>query len=118
MCVGRPVWQAILPRINKSLPPDVVRDSMEHNWPSFSTTLENCILRHDVRPSVEATLAIPTLLVHATNDATAPLANIQRLTASYPNLRLVVLNGADHNMFLTHTRQCLNLITDQAERRN
>jgi len=112
MCLGRPVWRAMLSLVHPGLPADVADDSVMHNWPSFSTTLENCILHHDIRPALGALDGVPVYLIHGTKDATAPIANVRSLAEHFSNLQLVVLHEGDHDMFLSHTAWCLDLIAD------
>ena len=118
MRLGRPVWRAALPLVSPGLPRDVVEDSVMHNWPSFSGTLENCILYHDTRPALAAVDDVPVWLLHGAEDATAPIANVRAMAERFPKVKLDLLDRADHNMFLNHTEWCLNMIARQAAARS
>src|SRR5581483_10148432 len=110
MCLGRPVWRAVLPLVSARVPRDVAEDSVMHNWPSFSGSLEHCILFHDIQPALAAVNDLPVWLVHGTKDITVPIANVRGLAERFPTVGLAVLDDGDHNMFLNHTEWCLDAI--------
>ena len=68
----------------------------------------------DFRPEVAA-IRVPTLVVHGTVDASAPLEITGRPTAALiPGAKLTVLPGAPHGLFLTHDREVNQAIVEFA----
>jgi len=68
----------------------------------------------DFRPEVAA-IDVPTLVVHGTADASAPLEITGRPTAALiPGAELTILPGAPHGLFLTHDREVNQAIVEFA----
>jgi pimeloyl-ACP methyl ester carboxylesterase len=81
---------------------------------AFATT----DFRHDV-----AQIAVPTLVIHGTADATVPIDATGRQAAqAIPGARLIEYAGAPHGLFATHqeklTRDLLNFLADPASARS
>jgi pimeloyl-ACP methyl ester carboxylesterase len=88
----------------------VLVDSHKFTFRSLTSTLESCLLNYQVDSILPSTPAIPTLLVHGEQDSVAPLEQVRPLPRLYPQMRLVVMRKTGHHLFLTHTRQCLDLM--------
>jgi pimeloyl-ACP methyl ester carboxylesterase len=74
----------------------------------------NAFTEIDFRPEVAA-ISVPTLVVHGTADASAPLEITGRPTAALiPGGKLTVLPGAPHGLFLTHDREVNQAIVEFA----
>ena len=68
----------------------------------------------DFRPDLAA-IRLPTLIVHGTVDASAPLEITGRPSAALiPGAKLTVLPGAPHGLFLTHDREVNQAIVEFA----
>jgi non-heme chloroperoxidase len=65
----------------------------------------------DLRPDHKA-IALPTLVIHGTADASAPFALTASRTAMYPNTTLVSVADAPHGLIWTHARQVNGAILD------
>jgi pimeloyl-ACP methyl ester carboxylesterase len=88
----------------------VIADSHKFTFKSLTSTLECCLLNYQVDRILPAVPARPTLLIHGEHDSVAPLAHVSDLPQQYPFMRLVTLPGTGHHVFLTHTRECLDLV--------
>ena len=63
--------------------------------------------RTDFRPDLKA-ITVPTLVIHGTQDQTAPIAATGRaLAKALPNARLVELEGAAHGVLASHRQEVL-----------
>jgi pimeloyl-ACP methyl ester carboxylesterase len=89
----------------------VLADSHKFTLNSLTSTLDNCLLNYQVDRILPLVPAIPTLLIHGEQDSVAPLANLADLATLYPHIRLTTVAGTGHHVFLTHTRQCLSLLS-------
>jgi pimeloyl-ACP methyl ester carboxylesterase len=64
-------------------------------------------------PSPDVTqIKVPTLLIHGSRDAIVPLAAAERMAASIPNSRLVVLDGAGHVPPITRPEEVIKAIEE------
>jgi pimeloyl-ACP methyl ester carboxylesterase len=83
MCTRRPVWQWVLPLLMHSLPANMARDLTLHTWVSYRRTTENVVVQHREGPSATRLSAVnlPVQMLHGRDDRTAPLVQMQRLTA-------------------------------------
>ena len=89
----------------------VLIDSHKFTFRSLTSTLEHCLLNYQVDRILPRVPPIPTLLIHGERDSVAPLSHIRQLPALYPFMTLRTIKGTGHHLFLTHTRQCLELIS-------
>ncbi len=106
----RPLLRFLVRHIRSGLPPKVAEDALSHTWPSYSGTLDHCILSHELTPALRRLSAIPILAIHGEEDPSAPAGAVQALAASKDTMRLVLLPGG-HHVFLTEHAACLNAIT-------
>jgi pimeloyl-ACP methyl ester carboxylesterase len=90
-------------------PTAVVRDSTKFTLRSLLTTLEYCLLDYRLDEVLERVPAVPTLLLHGSEDKVAPLENVAHL-AGRQGWTLRVVRGTGHHLFLTHPLECLREI--------
>jgi pimeloyl-ACP methyl ester carboxylesterase len=90
----------------------VLIDSHKFTFRSLTSTLESCLLDYQVDRILPSVPPVPTLLIHGEQDSVAPLEHVVPLLDAYPQIRLETKRGTGHHLFLTHTRWCMNLITD------
>jgi pimeloyl-ACP methyl ester carboxylesterase len=100
MCMLRPALQRVAPYLVRDVPDIVAQDALAHNWRSYSRTLRNIVFRGDTPRWLHAFNG-QILLIHGTRDATAPLANVEPLTAR-SNLQLLRLD-ANHGLIFSHS---------------
>jgi len=123
VCVlTRRVLGRLLPYLIRNVPREVAEDLVKHTWRSSTSSLWEVVYRYDAAEDLKRLPArIGMLLIHGDEDVVAPVAAIQRLSASQPSWRLRVLPGVDHHPFLRDPPGCLALIdalvsSDNAER--
>ncbi|HEY8311558.1 MAG TPA: alpha/beta hydrolase [Gemmatimonadaceae bacterium] len=105
----RPLIAPVAARTTRGYPPEVAADSMRHTWASYSRTLDQCILSHNLMPTMDALTALPILALHGTHDPSAPLAGVQTLASRMTNFQLQTLEGGHHLFFEQHAT-CLTAI--------
>jgi pimeloyl-ACP methyl ester carboxylesterase len=103
MCTFQPLFQKIAPVLSPTVPADVARDGMLHNWSSYSQTLKHLIFEADGADWLRDVSATnhDLLLLHGTADKLAPIENIRTLTKGTANLDLVEFDQADHSVIFT-----------------
>lgn len=107
----------ILPFVVRDVPREVARDLVEHNLMSSTTSLWNVLYRRDVRPDADALPEhLRVILIHGSNDTTAPIDEVRQLVAGRPGWQLVELDGVDHHPWLRHPETCAQLIVGAAVR--
>jgi pimeloyl-ACP methyl ester carboxylesterase len=99
--------------VTRAVPPDIAVDSMYHTWASYSRTLDRCILHHDPTPALAALGHIPILMLHGSNDSSAPVARVAALAARMANVTLRTFPGG-HQLFLKQHDACVEAIASFA----
>ena len=99
MCKWRPLAIALAPYLVRDLPPAIARDGARHTWASYYGTLERVVIDHRAGPDL-LTANVPTLLLHGSDDRTAPLRDVQELvelarSVSAP-IELQIVTGDHH----------------------
>ena len=100
------------PRLAPWLPFDIVQDTFAHCWDSLSRTLEQIVLDPHISDALLTLPEIPVLFIHGDRDRLAPLRFLREALAQHPrpNVRLLVLPGADHDAIVTRQAQVLEAI--------
>ena len=96
MCALRPQLRWLAPHFARHVPADVARDTVMHNYASYSRSLREVIVRHRLEPALERLADRDILLIHGDADRSAPIEHIRPLTARFPHWRLETVPGADH----------------------
>jgi pimeloyl-ACP methyl ester carboxylesterase len=110
--VGRTLPEAILRRLAKHLPADIVHDARLHTGRAALSSLFDAVLDHDLGPDIDRVPArVPVTLVHGDRDTTAPLAGARAVVARRPGWRLVILPGVDHHPLLREPATVASLVT-------
>jgi pimeloyl-ACP methyl ester carboxylesterase len=102
----RPLLRFVVRHSPSGLPPEVAEDALSHTWPSYSGTLEHCILSHDLTPALRQLPDIPILAIHGRDDPSAPVGPVQLLATTRSAMHLVLLPDG-HHVFLTEDEACL-----------
>ena len=111
-CVlSRRVVGRLLPRLLRDIPREVAEDLVAHNMVSSTSSLWEVLYRHDWRAEAEAAAqTLPVLMLHGTDDLTAPLGGAQTLATGRAMWEMRVLDGVDHHPWLRAPRVCLQHI--------
>ncbi len=91
-------------------PWSVLIDSHKFTFQSLTSTLEHCLLNYQVDRILPSVPPVPTLVIHGEKDSVAPLSHVHSVARAHPWMRLHVLRGTGHHLFLTHTSECLDLL--------
>lgn len=100
VCKYRNRIMPLMPYFLSKLPPQVARNSIKHNWASYSGTLKNIVMAHKSQDEL-VHLKCPTLFVHGRHDTLARWAKIDPWTHALPNSKLLLLEGG-HDIVFTH----------------
>ena len=104
MCALRPSLRFAAPYFARHLPAAVARDSLLHNYTSYSRTLMNVIVRTRLDRAFDrlAAASMPITFLHGARDLTAPVNNVRRLIEGHPNWHLDLTPDATHYLPITH----------------
>lgn len=100
VCMLRPALQRVAPIFIRDLPPEVVRAEFDHNWQSYSRSMDNLVLDGLV-PGLLRQLGDRICVIHGREDETVPLSLVQPLAPLVG--RMVVVDG-DHLALLRNPR--------------
>lgn len=92
MCLVRAPLARIAPRLVGDLPPEVVRDSFEHSWPSYRDALAS-LFRDNPLPRALSDPQEPTTVVVGDHDTETPANDV--LDHPHDGVAVEVLDG-DH----------------------
>lgn len=104
MCTLRPSLRFVAPYVARHLPAEVARDSLLHNYISYSRTLMNVIVRTRLDQAFDRLAAanVPITFLHGEHDLTAPVNNVRRLIKGHSDWRLDLTPAAAHYLPITH----------------
>lgn len=107
MCTFQPFFQKIAPSLSPTVPVNVARDGMLHNWSSYSQTLKHVIFE---ATGLEWLRSVSTsghklLLLHGSADKLAPIINIKTLSEGLSNVTLKEFPQAEHNIVFTQNKE-------------
>jgi pimeloyl-ACP methyl ester carboxylesterase len=112
MCTFQPLFQKVAPFLSPTVPANVARDGMLHNWSSYSQTLKHFIFEADglawLREVSQSGHKL--LLLHGTADRLAPINNVRTLTKGLSNLDLIEFPQAEHNLTFTRSEAIAHYI--------
>ncbi|HEY8820312.1 MAG TPA: alpha/beta hydrolase [Dehalococcoidia bacterium] len=111
MCVGRPLWQRLMPLVMRQFPADMARDMVLQDRVSYRNTCNNVLVDHRCAPSAAqvAKAKIPVQMLHGSKDKTAPLAHVQQLAGQF-GWPLTVLEGRGHRLLVEAPHACAGTI--------
>ncbi len=109
--VTRRLLGRVLPLLLPDLPREVAEDLVQHTWRSSTSTMWECVYRHDVAlDAARLRPGLPVTLLHGALDLTAPLSGVERLVASHPRWSLQVFPEGNHHLFLQSAESCLEAL--------
>lgn len=104
MGATRPLLRAILPALSRRFPPEVVEDSILHDWPSIHGAIQNVLLRSPIEPALQQVRA-HILFIHGREDGVTALARVREL-AERLHASLLPIAG-DHHSYVTTSRDAV-----------
>lgn len=99
----RPFLTWLLPRV-MSIPPDVARDAVMHNWPSIDGAIQNILMTQPITVPLSI-IGKETVFVHGRADRVTPIAHVAEI-ARRAGARLFV-TGNDHQGYLKEGRSAV-----------
>ena len=113
--ITRRVLGRVLPRLLPDLPREVAEDLVQHTWRSSTSTMWECVYRHDVSPdAARLPPGLPVTLLHGARDSTAPLSGVEQLATSHPRWNLQVFPEGNHHLLLQSAESCRQAIRSVA----
>lgn len=101
---------ALAARYLRRLPWAAIADTRRFTYRSLTSTLEHCLMHHDLDPVLPTLPRVPTLLLHGDLDQVAPVSRVIELPFRHPHPALQVLRGAGHHPLHTHLPLTLRVI--------
>jgi pimeloyl-ACP methyl ester carboxylesterase len=94
----------------KNIPKDVFKDAGKHTWVSYYHTLDEVIINTDLQELASRIKDKRILFIHGSDDAAAPIENVEALLPIFTNAEFERLPDADHHVFLTDPAKVWALI--------
>jgi pimeloyl-ACP methyl ester carboxylesterase len=101
---------ALTARYLRRLPWAAIADTRRFTYRSLTSTLEHCLMQHDLDPIFRDLPRVPTLLLHGDLDQVAPISRVIELPFRHPFPALQVLRGAGHHPLHTHLPMTLRVL--------
>lgn len=101
MCRFRPFFTLIAPALAREVPAVVARDALQHNWISYSRTLQHVIFEATATRWLQD-VRLPTLVIQGVNDRVAPFAEVAAAARGCEHIRLLPV-AADHQVVFTYS---------------
>ena len=108
MCLLRPILTPLMPSLLRTVPAAVARDSLKHDWRSYSRSLRHLLI--DAQPDEWLAQARARMMfVHGTRDRVAPIANLVLALRDSTRAALIQID-AGHDLVFTHAPELSVLI--------
>jgi len=99
---GHPRTAARLARLARpSIPTPILLDGLQHSWNSYSQTLEHLLLAAQGDAWLSA-VTVPVHFLVGDHDRVPDVDHLRELAGRHQDLRISIVNGADHDLPLTH----------------
>ncbi len=107
-------WMCRFPRassllvriVRPSMPAALAADRVQHSWVSYSETLSSVLIRSGASAWLDE-IDVPVRLIAGTKDAAVELGFLQELSRIHPNVELLTVEEAGHDLPLSHPDICL-----------
>jgi len=111
---GHPRSAARLARLARpSIPTPILLDGLQHSWNSYSQTLDHLLLAA-LGDVWLAAAAVPVYLLVGEHDRVPDVAHLCELAERHHDLRVSIVNGADHDLPLTHGATMVAVLKEAA----
>lgn len=108
MCDHRQVAARLSAIANPSVPPVIAADAVQHSWPSYSETLERCLLTGEPSSWLES-IVCPVHLVVGKHDPVVDHDHLAAIDRIHGHVTIETWDG-DHRLPLTHTNRAIALL--------
>lgn len=109
MCRHRHIAALAVRAAEPSLPSALAHDRVEHSWSSYADTLSNLVLAAEA-PDWLAQIGVPVHLVAGSSDEAVDIDWLRQLEQHHRHVTLDVIDGAAHDLPLSHSGTCLELL--------
>lgn len=109
MCRHRTASIRLMRVLRPSVPLPLAEDRAEHSWASYTETLASVVIG-PAAPNWLAGLTLPMTVLSGTSDSVLELAFLANLEKEYDNVTLVTVEGAGHDLPLSHPAICIDEI--------
>lgn len=109
MCRYRTASILLMRLVRPSLPSALAEDRVQHSWASYSETLVSVVIG-SAPPDWLAELTLPIAIVSGAEDAALELPFLAELARRHANVTLRTIEGAGHDLPLTHPDLCIDAI--------
>ena len=92
--------------VRPSMPSALADDRVRHSWVSYSETLSTVLIRSGASAWLDE-VDVPVRLIAGSNDTAVELGFLQELTTSHLNVEIRIVDGAGHDLPLSHPDICL-----------
>jgi pimeloyl-ACP methyl ester carboxylesterase len=116
MCAHRELARRWAPLMRPDVPAPIARDSVDHSWYSYVQSMERLILSAESPAWVKAANR-PVDLIAALDDAVPDFALLNALREANPLVSLTLLPDGGHDLPLTHSQRCIELIQRRLDSR-
>ncbi len=117
LCHARPAMRALMPLLERDVEPEAARAAVDHTWESASRTVAGVILQTRPAALLDQVPARKLLLIHASDDHTAPPAPVQKYVQNHPGAELALFPSGGHHPYLRHQAATCAAIARFAGRR-
>ncbi|MCB9334360.1 MAG: alpha/beta hydrolase [Lewinellaceae bacterium] len=84
----------------KNIPKDIFKDASKHTWVSYYHTLDEIIIKTDLRQLAAQIKDKRILFIHGDKDGAAPIENMESLFPIFSSYKYIRFPGAGHHLYL------------------
>ena len=117
MCNHRTTAGILWPLLAPEWPWPIAADGVLHTWPAYRGSLQSLVLDSGWRDAMDrlAESGVPVLLINGADDPVQVPARAMGL-ATHPTVELVEVEGAGHELPLSHGAECARAIEARLDR--
>ena len=117
MCTHRSAARALWPLLAPQWPWPIAADGVLHTWPAYRGSLQSLVLDSGWRSAMDSLVdtGVPVLLMNGSDDPVQVPARAAGL-ATHPTVELVEVDGAGHELPLSHGAECVEVIRARLSR--
>ncbi len=114
LCANRDAARVLYPLIAPHWPRQVAADGVLHTWPAYRQSLQHLILTSGYLEVLRALDArhVPVQLIDGSDDGVMVPGRAASLASRFPGVKAMTVDGAGHQLPLSHAERCADLISD------
>jgi pimeloyl-ACP methyl ester carboxylesterase len=95
-----------------NLTKDVYKDAKKHTWQSYANSLNEIVIKPDLRAFSKAIKDKKIVFIHGTEDISAPFKSAKAYAEMFSNAEFITVKGGDHQLFLKEPNILWQAIND------